>query len=562
MSRDDRKDGEKRERIWIFEREYSRRDVLRSAAAAGAAAGLSGILAACGGEEAAAPPAEAPAEAPAPPAGETTAAETTAPAEGQPTPGGRLRVAHVGGGKAESFNPAIGSTFIDASRYMNLYDPIVRVLPDNSVAPGLALEWEPNADSTVWQLKLRPDVVWHDGSPFTANDLIYTFRSWADEKHVAHSNSANMLLDELAAPDELTVELPLKSPNARIVDSFTGQNTVVIKDGTTDFTNPVGTGPFVFESFTVGERSLATKNPNYWEEGKPYVDEWEDIAISDNAARLNALLAGEVDMISQIEPTAAKAQLETGEIQVIRAPSTAIQVILMAVDIPPFDDPLVRQAFRLIPSRQGLIDRALLGFGSVVNDVPGKGLWNHAADLPPREQDLEQAKALLAQAGKENLEVTLHTSEIVPGFVEAATLFAEDAKGAGVTVNVKKEDPNAYFDTSKLYTKLDFAQSFWTFSSLSLWYEQSLLSDAVWNETHWRDPEYDKLIRDAQGATDEATALDLWHQVQEIQYNEGGYIVWTNVDVLDAAANNVQGIVPSAWFNLGGWNYRDVWLEA
>jgi peptide/nickel transport system substrate-binding protein len=562
MSREDRKDGEKREKIWIFEREYSRRDVLRSAAAAGAAAGLSGILAACGGEEAAAPPAEAPAEAPAPPAGETTAAETTAPAEGQPTPGGRLRVAHVGGGKAESFNPAIGSTFIDASRYMNLYDPIVRVLPDNSVAPGLALEWEPNADSTVWQLKLRPDVVWHDGSPFTANDLIYTFRSWADEKHVAHSNSANMLLDELAAPDELTVELPLKSPNARIVDSFTGQNTVVIKDGTTDFTNPVGTGPFVFESFTVGERSLATKNPNYWEEGKPYVDEWEDIAISDNAARLNALLAGEVDMISQIEPTAAKAQLETGEIQVIRAPSTAIQVILMAVDIPPFDDPLVRQAFRLIPSRQGLIDRALLGFGSVVNDVPGKGLWNHAADLPPREQDLEQAKALLAQAGKENLEVTLHTSEIVPGFVEAATLFAEDAKGAGVTVNVKKEDPNAYFDTSKLYTKLDFAQSFWTFSSLSLWYEQSLLSDAVWNETHWRDPEYDKLIRDAQGATDEATALDLWHQVQEIQYNEGGYIVWTNVDVLDAAANNVQGIVPSAWFNLGGWNYRDVWLEA
>lgn len=233
----------------------------------------------------------------------------------------------------------------------------------------------------------------------------------------------------------------------------------------------------------------------------------------------------------------------------------------MAVDIAPFDDPLVRQAFRLIPDRQALIDSALLGFGTVGNDLMGATLWNHAMDLPPREQDLEQARALLAEAGKENLEVTLHTSKIVPGFVEAATLFAEVAKGAGVTVNVKKEDPNAYFDTSKLYTHLDFAQSFWTFGSLSLVYEQSLLSDAIWNETHWRDPEFDALVRAAQGATDETQALDLWHQVQQIQYDQGGYVVWANVDILDAAANHVKGVVPSAWFNLGGWNYRDAWLD-
>jgi peptide/nickel transport system substrate-binding protein len=539
---------------------FTRKRLLQGAAGTGLALGAAGFLAACGGgdEEAAPPPpaetgGASPSPAPAPPA----------PASGEPVPGGRLRVGHVGGGKAENFNPALGSSFIDASRYMNLYDPLVRVLPDNSLAPGLLLEWTPNSDSTVWQLKLRPDVVWHDGKPFTADDVIYTMRGWGDKKHIAFSNSANIRLKELKKVDDLTVDVPLKGPNARLVDSFTGQNTVCIQDGVKDFTNPVGTGPFVFESFTVGERSLCSKNPNYWDEGKPYVDEWEDIAITDNAARLNALLAGEIDMMSQIEPTQAKAHIDSGEVQVIRAPGPGfIQVFLMAVDIAPFDDPLVRQAFRLIPDRQALVDGALLGFGSVANDLPGKGFWNFADDLPPREQDLEQAMALLKQAGQENLKVTLHTSEIVPGFVEAATLFAEQAKGAGVTVEVKKESADAYFDTSKLYTKLDFAQSFWTFGALSLWYEQSLLSDAIWNETHWRDPEYDKLIRSAQGAVSEEEALDLWHQVQEIQYNEGGYIVWANVDVLDAAANNVKGIVPSAWFNLGGWNYRDVWLEA
>jgi peptide/nickel transport system substrate-binding protein len=128
-------------------------------------------------------------------------------------------------------------------------------------------------------------------------------------------------------------------------------------------------------------------------------------------------------------------------------------------------------------------------------------------------------------------------------------------------VNVKKEAADAYFDTSKLYTKLDFAQSFWTFGSLALLYTQSLLSDATWNETHYRDPVYDTLINDAIGATDEATALDLWHQVQQAQYEEGGYIVWANVEILDAAGTYVQGITPSSWFNLGGWNYRDVWLD-
>ncbi len=535
--------------IRVFERPMSRLDLLRGAAAAGVGLSTTGFLAACGGDD-----------------GEGSAGGTTTAPAGTTSSdvkrGGRLRVGHVGTGKAETFDPALGSSFIDASRYLNVYDLLVRVDSELNLQPGLALEWEPNGDSTVWQFKLRPDVVWHDGKPFTAQDVIYTLQSWGDKKHVAHAASTNIQLGELNAVDDVTLEIPLKGPNARLADSFTQQNNVVIQDGTTDFTNPIGTGPFKVESFTPGERSLATRNEEYWEEGKPYVDEWEDISISDNAARLNALLSGEIDMMSQIEPTQAKVHLESGEIQIVRAPSpTAVQVFYMAVDIPPFDDPLVRQAFRLIPDRQGLIDRALLGFATSANDLPGKGLWNFAEDLPTREQDIEEARALLAEAGQENLEVTLHTSDIVPGFVEAATLFAEMAKEAGVTVKIKKEDPNAYFDTSKIYTKLDFGQSFWTYSSLALWYEQALLSDAIWNETHYRDKAYDALIREAQGATDEEAALDLWHQVQEVQYNEGGYIVWANLEILDAAANTVKGLEPSAWFNLGGWNYRDVWLD-
>jgi len=534
---DRRSNGRALGRHDVLAAHITRRRLLQGMAAAGLL-GSSGLLSACGGEE----------------------SGGGAQTGGGARRGGRLRVGHVGAGKGESFNPGRGSSFIDASRYYNLYDPLSRVTPGLEVVPGLALEWKPNGDSTIWEIALRPDVTWHDGKPFTADDVIYTFEQMGDPKHVSHASVTNIDMRSIKKLNDLTLQVPLKRPNARLFDSFVQQNTVIVQDGTKDFSRPVGTGPFVFESFSVGERSLCTRNPNYWEEGKPYVDEWEDISIDDNTARLNALLADEIDMMSQLPFPQAKEQQERGDIQVLDAPSPALQVFIMAVDLAPFDDVRVRQAFRLIPDRQALIDGALFGFGTVGNDLAGRGLPFFADDLPAREQDLDEARSLLQQAGAENLEVTLHTSDIVPGFVEAATLFAEQAKGAGVTVKVKKEPANAYFDTSLLYTHLDFAQSFWTFSSIPIWYEQSLLSDAVWNETHWRDPSFDKLIRSAQGAPTEEKAADLWHRVQEIQYERGGYIVWANQNLVDGLSQKVRGMKPSSFFNLGGWNYRDVYL--
>jgi peptide/nickel transport system substrate-binding protein len=125
---------------------------------------------------------------------------------------------------------------------------------------------------------------------------------------------------------------------------------------------------------------------------------------------------------------------------------------------------------------------------------------------------------------------------------------------------VKKESATAYFDTSLLYTKMAFAQSFWTVTALGQWYTQSLRSDAVWNETHWRDKSFDKLIASAIGAPNAAAAKKRWRDVQEVQYQDGGYIVWANTSLVDGVGKNVRGVKPSSFFNLNGWNYRDAWL--
>jgi len=476
-----------------------------------------------------------------------------------PKRGGRLRVGHVGAGKSESFNPGRGSNFIDASRYFNLYDPLVRVRPDLTSAPGLAVAWIPNKTSTEWIVKLRKGVTFHNGKSLTADDVIYTLRTMGNPKHVGHSAVTGIRLGQLKKVDATTLRIPLTSANARLFDNFNVQNSVVLPVGLKDFSKPIGTGPFSFKSFTPGQRSLCVRNPNYWENGKPYVDEWEDISIDDPSARLNALLSGQIDMMSQLDPRQARAQLQRKQIQVLNAPSTSIQVFSMAVDVKPFDDPRVRDAFRLMVDRQALINGALAGFAVPGNDLPSRNLpfwWN----APVRKQDPEKAKFLLKQAGQEDLSVTLQTSNVVPGFIEAATLFAQQAKKSGVDVKVKKESATAYFDTSLLYTKMAFAQSFWTVTALGQWYTQALRSDAVWNETHWRDKSFDKLIQSAIGAPNAAAAKKRWRDVQEVQYEDGGYIVWANVSLVDGVGKNVRGVKPSSFFNLGGWNYRDAWL--
>lgn len=515
----------------------SRQRFLTGAAGAGLALGAGGLLAAGGAEAATL---------------EGTAARVKK--------GGTLRVGHAGAGKNETFNPARGSSFIDTSRQYNLFDPLVQVKPDLKTTPGLALEWNPNKTSTIWEVKLRPGVTFHNGKSLTADDVIYTLRSMGDAKHVGHFAVENIRLKELKKVNKLTVRIPLKSPNARLYDSFVNGNTVVIQDGETNFTKPVGTGPFKFGSFTPGERSHCVRNPDYWVSGKPYVDAWEDVTIDDPDARLNALLSGDIDAMSALEYNQAKAHMSAGDIQVVNAPSPSMHCIYMAVDRAPFKDNRVRQAFRLIPDRKALINGAIAGFGTPGNDLFGRG-FPYFADLPVRPHDPEKAKSLLKAAGAENLKVTLHTSNAVPGFIEAATLFAQQAKAAGVSVTVKKESASAFFDTSLLYTKLDFSQDFWAAGSVGAWYELAVLSSATWNETHWRDKSYDALIRKAQGAPNDTIATKLWHQVQQVQYDRGGYIIWTNVNIVDAAAKKVKGVVPSSFTSLGGWNYKSFWLD-
>jgi peptide/nickel transport system substrate-binding protein len=507
----------------------------------GAAIGMSPLLAAaCGG-------------------GSSTTT-TSAASGGKPVRGGQLRAGFVGGGTAETLNPLIGITPIDQGRIQNLYDPLVIVNPDLTTAPGLALEWNANADATEYEVKLRPGVEFHNGKTFGADDLIYSIRQMAKPTSFAVPFVSGINLRDMKKIDNLTVKIPLTAPDADLAANFTYYNTWIMQDGETDFKKPVGTGPFMAESFTPGQQSVFKKNPNYWVSGKPYVDELKIVSIDDPTARLNALLSGQIDMMAQLPTAQAKAHQQTGDITVLSGHSPQPMMFYMDTSKPPFNDNNVRMAMKLIADRQALIDGALNGYGKLGNDIVGSGLPFYDSSLPQRTQDIEQAKSLLAKAGQSNLQVLLQTSQIFPGFVESATLLAEQAKAAGVDIKLKQEPANAYYNPSLLYLKMPFAETQWAITSMKFFYLQALANNAPYNETHWKDTNFNDLLFKAIGETDHTKAQDLWNQVQEIQYNQGGYLNWTNADWVDGLSNKVKGLAPSGAGALGNFVFLNTYI--
>jgi peptide/nickel transport system substrate-binding protein len=520
----------------------TRRQVVRGAATAGFLVGTGGLLAACDSGD------------------ETTKNETAGP----PQRGGALRVGMPGGGSAESLNPGHGAlNGPNIARCYALYDPLIRVMSDNSLKPGLAESWEPNDTYDLWTLKLRPDVKWSDGSPFTADDVVYSLRFLAAPEYGASVNLTKIRLNDLKKVDPLTVQVPLKKPNLGFPAYLIGPDTCIVKEGTKTFDRPVGTGPFRFKSFSPGQQSVFTRNPDYWDNGKPYVDEVVITAINDETARLNALLSGNINVLGRLPYVQGKAQRDSNRVKLLDTPSNMPYLFYMRVDVAPFDDVRVRQAMKYIADRPALVAGALDGFGEVANDLVGKGLQFYDSSIPQREQDIEKAKSLLSAAGHSNLEVTLNMSNVQAGLTQAATLFADQAKEAGVTVRLKTVQADAWFNPSLQYLKMPFASSFWQVADLPSFYTSAFGPDAPYNETHWLDPAFDKLMAEATSATSEEQATELWSQLQKQQFDEGGYLVWANANNLDACGREVNGIVPSRSYALGApMGFIDAWIAS
>jgi peptide/nickel transport system substrate-binding protein len=236
----------------------------------------------------------------------------------------------------------------------------------------------------------------------------------------------------------------------------------------------------------------------------------------------------------------------------------------MAIDMPPFTDNRVREAFRLMVDRQQMVEQVLSGYGTVANDLysPFDPSYNHS--LPQRQQDIEKAKSLLKQAGQEGMTVDLHTTNGAAGMVDSANVFATQAKAAGVTVNVHN-DPNYYGDQ---YLKLAFSVDFWGTRNYLPQVANGSIPTAPYNETHWPPKSgpgsnFLSLYSQALQQLEVSKQTPIIHEMQSLEYNYGGYIIPFFNDLVDAYSTKVQGFEPSkGTLNLTyfGNGYTTIWF--
>src|SRR5712691_10095604 len=495
-----------------------RRQFLRGLAATGAIAGTGSLLAACSSGSSSSAP--------------------VAPASGGRHRGGSLKVGLTGGSGSDTLDPHKGLTYLDTARAQSLYQPLLQLSTNAQTEFVLAEEISPQGSTSNWVIRLRKGITFHDGKPLTADDVIFTLRRIVSGKLTGATPLGPIDVKGLKALDTRTVQVPMTSPYGSFVDQLAYWYYLYIVPAGFNPSKPNGTGAFKYQSFTPGQRSVFVKNENYWKSGLPYVDTLTIIDFSDSASLQNALVTGVIHGAGALEGPQLAALAATGSVRTVKSHTGAITPFTMRVDQAPFNDVNVRQAMRLIVNRQQLINSALDGSGSIGADVSSPYDPNYDTSLH-RQQDIPQATSLLKKAGQENLRVQLVTSAVATGTVAMATVLAQQAQAAGVTINLKTVDPTTFFGPN--YLRWAFSQDFYNYSPYLAQVAQSLLPASPFNETHWSLPHYVSLYQQANATADLALRREIEHEMQMIDFNQGGYIMPAFIDALDAYSTKITG---------------------
>lgn len=433
---------------------------------------------------------------------------------------------YEGAGSSEVIDPGVGTMFIDEARVKHLYDGLFEVDSTMTPVPRLTEVAEPNPDGTRWRITLR-EADWHDGSPLTADDVLYTLARILGPQHgaspyVAASSLAQIDLPASRAIDPRTVEIALSTSSFDLPTLLASYGTRIVKNGTQDFSRPVGTAAYRFEAFTPGREFVATRHDGYWGE-RPSVEELR-ILSAGAEARLSALRGAQADFADNLSPGAVRTLHDATDITVHAAPNSGILYFAMKTDRPPFDNPQVRRAMRHLVDREQLVAVALEGVGEVSDDVFGRGYRYYADDLESHRHDPDRARDLLRRAGQSELNFELFVAPVSHGFVEAAELFRQQAAASGVTVRVSIGSKDTYYTEALHRGDMTMGQS----GPLPIPYHfgSRLLSNAPKSYTRWADAEFDDLYRRAQTVPTDEQRVRIYHTMHEILHDRGGFIFW------------------------------------
>ncbi len=519
-----------------------RRQFIRRGAVIGMSTGLmSAILAACGNANSS-----------------SSSSSAAASSSGAAVKGGSLKLAMQA--PAGQVNPL---TVSDAGGLCLLAQTGEFLAFDNNLAlalqPMLATSWTPSKNGSVWTFKLRPGVKFHNGSPLTADDVVYTMQALADPKNASNALSTftSVLTPEgVVKVDDTTVAFHLEAPNGNFpyLVSSDNYNAIIVPKGT-DFAKWqqtfIGTGPFKLSSFSQNVSASFVANPDYWG-GPPKLASTSFQFYTSQQPQILALEGGQVDVIVQFVVQGAQSLLNSSSYNIIKLKSANHRELSMRNDMAPFNDARVRQAIALCLNRPGMVQALLDGYGEVGNDNPFAPKFPSTdTSVPQRTQDIPKAKQLLAAAGHPNGFQTTLTTEQFEEIPALAQVIAEAATKIGVDIKLKVESQSAY------YGKATYGNSDWLDAIMSLvdygdrgvpnvFLEAPLTSNGPWNAAHFKNPTYDNLVKQYVAAIDLQTQRQIAGRIETLLLQETPIVIPYFIDGLTATASTVHGVNPTS----------------
>jgi peptide/nickel transport system substrate-binding protein len=478
-----------------------------------------------------------------------------------PRRGGKIRVAGASAAASDTLDPAKQSNSTDYSRCNMLYNGLTSL--DGSLTPQPALAESFNTkDAKTWVFALRKGVSFHDGKALTPADVVYSI---SRHKDPATASKAKVLADQIESvkatgPNEVTVVLT--SPNADLPVILGTFHFQIVKEGTTDFSAGIGTGPYKLKEFKPGVRSLVVRNDHYWKPGKPYVDEIEFVGISDESARVNALLSGGMDLVAAINPRSLARVTGTPGYAVTKTQSGQYSDLVIRKDTGPGANPDFVLAMKHLFDREQMKKAIALDQAVVGNDQPIDPTNRfHFAGLPQRPFDPEKARFHLKKSGVTGA-VPIVASPAALYSVEMALVMQQTAKAIGLDIDVKRMPADGYWSNHWLNSPVGFGNVN-PRPSADILLTQFFKSDAQWNESRYKNEKFDQVLVAARGETELGKRKQMYADLQTMIHQDAGIGIPLFLTSLDAHSAKLKGLSPIPVGGLMGYNFAEnVWLES
>ena len=489
-------------------------------------------------------------------------ADDEAASPGKGKQGGRIRVAGSTSSTADTLDPAKGSSSTDYVRHYMFYNGLTRF--DSHMVPQLELaERIETTDATLWVISLRKEVTFHNGKALTAADVVFSLLRHKDPITGSKVLPLASQFADVKAVGTHEVQIQLSGPNAELPSVLAVSHMLIVPEGTSDFSQGIGTGPFKVKEFKPGVRSVGARNANYWKPGLPYLDEIEFIGIADESSRINALLSGDVHIVNEVNPRSTTRIKASAKHRVIDSPSGNYTDLIIRQDQMPGQSPEFTQAMKLLLDREQIKSAIFRGYARVGNDhpiAPGARFYN--AELPQRAYDPEKAKFLLKKAGMESISMPLMCSPAATGSVDVAVLLQQSAKEAGLKLDVNRLPSDGYWSNHWAKHPLSFG-NINPRPNADMIFSQFFQSTAPWNESAWKNEQFDQLLVQARGETDEAKRGKMYGDMQALVHEHSGIGVPVFISNIDGADQRVKGYGANPLGGFMGYMFAEqVWLDA